>query len=196
MTKLLKLTRYQKHSRTFFLLSSRIKSGFWWLLDSPGYICVSFNTLASQVSLITALQAKFFPDLPQKHTHSVYILGRLSKAKSAHELMQNDGKVNEKCWWLIMPRCFPPTKLLKYFTLKSSVSLKSLVEMESISNDPRRHPHLGSRQKGARCSCLGEMEGGVYSMKLFIHCVNICSVTYSHHPSSIWAELCSSLSNV
>ena len=39
------------------------------------------------------------------------------------------------------------TKHLKHFTLKLSVSLKSSVEMVSISNDPRRHQHLGSRQK-------------------------------------------------
>lgn len=52
MMKLLKLTRYQKHSRTFFLLSSRIRSGFWWLIDSPGHICASFrcNDLLSLIN--------------------------------------------------------------------------------------------------------------------------------------------------
>lgn len=43
MTKLLKLMRYEKHSRSFFLLSTRISSGFWWLMDSPGHIYASFR---------------------------------------------------------------------------------------------------------------------------------------------------------
>lgn len=67
MTKLLKLIKYQKNSRAFFLLSSRIKSGFWCMMDSTGHIYGSLrhNDLSSLINNSSVSQSS--PDPPQKH---------------------------------------------------------------------------------------------------------------------------------
>lgn len=99
MTKLLKLTRYQKHSRTFFLLSWRITSHFAGLMDSLGHIYASFrhNGLSSLINSISESQT-----LPWSSPETYFLLRFLwqrSKAKSAHKLIQNDQGLHEKCWW-------------------------------------------------------------------------------------------------
>lgn len=117
MTKLLKLMKYQKHSRTLFLLLSRIKSVFWCLMGSPGHIHASFSTLASQASLTTVPWSKFFPDLPQKHIPSAEILRQKSKAKSAraHE------KWRKNAWKMLMTdhaRLFSTYKASEIFSFE------------------------------------------------------------------------------
>lgn len=137
MTKLLKIMKYQKNSRTFFLLSSRIKTGFWCMMDSTGHIygCFRNNDLSSLINNTSVSQILPWSS-PETHTLLRFLQQR-SKTKSAHELIQNDGGVHEKCWWLITPCCFSTqfhTKHLKYLILKLSVSLKRSVEMANISN--------------------------------------------------------------
>lgn len=140
MTKLLKLIKYQKNSRAFFLLSSRIKSGFWCMMDSTGHIYGSFrhNDLSSLINNSSVSQFKPWSS-PETHT-LLRFLGKRSKTKSAHELIQNNGGVHEKYWWLITPCCFSTQfhkKHLKYSILKLSVSLIRSVEIATISNDPQ-----------------------------------------------------------
>lgn len=96
MTKLLKLIKYQKNSRAFFLLSSRIKSGFWCMMDSTGHIYGSFrhNDLSSLINNSSVSQ--FSPDPPQKHILCSDSLGRearpnphMSSYKIMEEYMKN-----------------------------------------------------------------------------------------------------------
>lgn len=110
MTKLLKLTRYQKHSRTFFLLSSRIESGFWRLMASPGYIYASFRHIDLSRLINNSSESSNSPLILPRSAYSLLkFLWQRSKTKSAHELIQNDGGVHEKCWRSITPCCFPPS---------------------------------------------------------------------------------------